>query len=165
MTVSSRAAWRWRDAKAKLGGKAGILSRSTFRRSACILARRRGLSMASGPSFPAPRSWNRLDGEGLKDKALQAAIDASPRPQHQDAIDGWNDDSALVGAPGGQERGDMKKLVVGGNGSEGMVFIKAMQEGGTATRSWRLCSPEAVGDEADQHGGEAVQQRKGAEHG
>jgi ribose transport system substrate-binding protein len=90
---------------------------------------------------------HRLDGQGLKDQALQVATDALTADSNVNVIYGCNDDSALGALQAYRSAGlDEKKLVVCGTGGEGNAFIHAMQEGGPYKVEAAMF-PEAVGFE------------------
>jgi ABC-type sugar transport system substrate-binding protein len=74
---------------------------------------------------------HRLNGQGLKDIALQVATDALSVDSDINVIYGVNDDSSLGALQAYRSMGlDEDELVVCGTGGEGNAFIYAMQEGG-----------------------------------
>jgi ribose transport system substrate-binding protein len=132
--------------KAKLGGKARILAVDLPMLRPCIL-RVDGFVDGIKTIIPDAQVVHRIDGQGLKDKALQVATDALTKDSNVNVIYGCNDDSALGALQAYKAAGlDQKKLVVCGTGSEGMAFIKAMQEGGPYKVEAAMF-PEAVGYE------------------
>jgi len=132
--------------KAKLGGKARILAVDLPMLRPCIL-RVDGFVDGIKTVIPDAEVVHRIDGQGLKDKALQVATDALTKDSNVNVIYGCNDDSALGALQAYKAAGlDQKKLVVCGTGSEGMAFIKAMQEGGPYKVEAAMF-PEAVGYE------------------
>jgi ribose transport system substrate-binding protein len=133
--------------KAKLGGKARILAVDLPALRPCIL-RVDGFYDGIRTIIPDAVMVHRIDGQGLKDKALQVATDALTKDPNINVIYGCNDDSALGSLQAYKSAGlDTKKLVVCGTGSEGLAFIKAMQEGGPYKVEAAMF-PEAVGYEA-----------------
>jgi len=132
--------------KAKLGGKARILAVDLPALRPCIL-RVDGFVDGIHTIIPDAVVVHRLDGQGLKDKVVQVATDALTKDPTINVIYGCNDDSALGAMQAYKSAGlDMKKLVVCGTCSEGMAFIKAMQEGGPYKVEAAMF-PEAVGYE------------------
>jgi len=132
--------------KAKLGGKARILAVDLPALRPCIL-RVDGFYDGIRSVIPDATMVHRVDGQGLKDKALQVATDALTKDSNINVIYGCNDDSALGALQAYKSAGlDTKKLVVCGTGSEGLAFIKAMQEGGPYKVEAAMF-PEAVGYE------------------
>jgi len=132
--------------KAKLGGKARILAVDLPMLRPCIL-RVDGFVDGIHTIIPDAEVVHRIDGQGLKDKAIQVATDALTKDSNINVIYGCNDDSALGAMQAYKSAGlDMKKLVVCGTGSEGLAFIKAMQEGGPYKVEAAMF-PEAVGYE------------------
>jgi len=132
--------------KAKLGGKARILAVDLPALRPCIL-RVDGFVDGIKTVIPDAVVVHRIDGQGLKDKVLQVATDALTKDSNINVIYGCNDDSALGAMQAYKAAGlDTKKLVVCGTGSEGLAFIKAMQEGG-AYKVEAAMFPEAVGYE------------------
>ena len=132
--------------KAKLGGKARILAVDLPALRPCIL-RVDGFYDGIKTVIPDAVIVHRLDGQGLKDKALQVATDALTKDSNINVIYGCNDDSALGALQAYKSAGlDTKKVVVCGTGSEGLAFIKAMQEGGPYKVEAAMF-PEAVGYE------------------
>jgi len=132
--------------KAKLGGKARILAVDLPALRPCIL-RVDGFVDGIMTVIPDAVVVHRVDGSGLKDKALQVATDALTKDSNINVIYGCNDDSALGALQAYKSAGlDTKKLVVCGTGSEGLAFIKAMQEGGPYKVEAAMF-PEAVGYE------------------
>jgi ribose transport system substrate-binding protein len=132
--------------KAKLGGKARILAVDLPALRPCIL-RVDGFYDGIRTVIPDAVMVHRIDGQGLKDKALQVATDALTKDSNINVIYGCNDDSALGALQAYKSAGlDTKKVVVCGTGSEGLAFIKAMQEGG-AYKVEAAMFPEAVGYE------------------
>ncbi len=132
--------------KANLGGKARILAVDLPMLRPCIL-RVDGFVDGMHSIIPGAEVVHRIDGQGLKDKALQVATDALTKDSNINVIYGCNDDSALGALQAYKAAGlDTKKLVVCGTGSEGLAFIKAMQEGGPYKVEAAMF-PEAVGYE------------------
>jgi ribose transport system substrate-binding protein len=132
--------------KARLGGKARILAVDLPMLRPCIL-RVDGFVDGLRTIIPDAEVVHRIDGQGLKDKVLQVATDALTKDSNINVIYGCNDDSALGALQAYKAAGlDTKKLVVCGTGSEGLAFIKAMQEGGPYKVEAAMF-PEAVGYE------------------
>ncbi len=133
--------------KAKLGGKARILAVDLPMLRPCIL-RVDGFIDGIHTVIPDAEVVHRIDGQGLKDKALQVATDALTKDSNINVIYGCNDDSALGALQAYRSAGlNEKKLVVCGTGSEGLAFIKAMKEGGPYKVEAAMF-PEAVGYQA-----------------
>jgi ribose transport system substrate-binding protein len=132
--------------KSKLGGKARILAIDLPMLRPCIL-RVDGFFDGIKTIIPDAVMVHRLDGQGLKDHALQVATDALTADSNINVIYGCNDDSALGALQAYRSAGlDEKKLVVCGTGGEGNAFIHAMQEGGPYKVEAAMF-PEAVGFE------------------
>jgi ribose transport system substrate-binding protein len=132
--------------KAKLGGKARILAIDLPMLRPCIL-RVDGFYDGIRTIIPDAAIVHRLDGQGLKDQALQVATDALTADSDINVIYGCNDDSALGALQAYKSAGlDEKKLVVCGTGGEGNAFIYAMKEGGPYKVEAAMF-PEAVGYE------------------
>ena len=132
--------------KAKLGGKARILAVDLPMLRPCIL-RVDGFYDGIRTIIPDAVMVHRIDGQGLKDKALQVATDALTKDSNVNVLYGCNDDSALGALQAYKAAGlDTKKVVVCGTGGEGNAFIKAMQEGGPYQVEAAMF-PEAVGYE------------------
>jgi len=132
--------------KEHLGGKARILSMDVPMLRPCIL---RGDGFLDGirTIIPDAEEVHRVDGQGLKDQALQVATDALTVDSDINVIYGCNDDSALGALQAYRAAGlDESKLVVAGTGGEGNAFIHAMQEGGPYKVEAAMF-PEAVGYE------------------
>jgi ribose transport system substrate-binding protein len=132
--------------KANLGGKARVLAVDLPMLRPCIL-RVDGFMDGLKTIIPDAQLVHRIDGQGLKDKALQVATDALTADSNINVIYGCNDDSALGALQAYRAAGlDEKKLVVCGTGGEGNAFIRAMQEGGPYKVEAAMF-PEAVGYE------------------
>jgi ribose transport system substrate-binding protein len=132
--------------KARLGGKARIMAIDLPMLRPCIL-RVDGFYDGIRTIIPDAVMVHRLDGQGLKDHALQVATDALTADPDINVIYGCNDDSALGALQAYRSAGlDEKKLVVCGTGGEGNAFIHAMQEGGPYKVEAAMF-PEAVGFE------------------
>jgi ribose transport system substrate-binding protein len=132
--------------KAKLGGKARILAVDFPMLRPCIL-RTDGFWDGIRTILPDAVMVHRIDGQGLKDKALQAATDALTKDSNINVIYGINDDSAFGAMQAYKAAGlDMQKVVVCGTGSEGLAFLKAFQDGGPYKVEAAMF-PEAVGYE------------------
>jgi ribose transport system substrate-binding protein len=132
--------------KAKLGGKARIMAIDLPMLRPCIL-RVDGFYDGIRTVIPDAVMVHRLDGQGLKDHALQVATDALTKDKNVNVIYGCNDDSALGALQAYRAAGlDEKKLVVCGTGGEGNAFIHAMKEGGPYKVEAAMF-PEAVGYE------------------
>jgi len=146
--------------KANLGGKARILAVDLPMLRPCIL-RVDGFFDGIRTIIPDAEMVHRIDGQGLKDQALQVATDALTADSNINVIYGCNDDSALGALQAYRAAGlDEKKLVVCGTGGEGNAFIHAMQEGGPYKVEAAMF-PEAVGYECINmavklHRGESV---------
>jgi len=133
--------------KSRLGGKARILAVDLPMLRPCIL-RVDGFIDGIQTIIPDAEVVHRIDGQGLKDKALQVATDALTKDSDINVIVGCNDDSALGALQAYRSAGlNEKKLVVCGTGSEGLAFIKAMKEGGPYKVEAAMF-PEAVGYQA-----------------
>jgi ribose transport system substrate-binding protein len=116
--------------KKYLGGKARILSIDLPMLRPCIL-RCDGFEDGIRTIIPDAEVVHRIDGQGLKDHALQVSTDALTADPNVNVIYGCNDDSALGALQAYRAAGlDESKLVVCGTGGEGNAFIHAMQEGG-----------------------------------
>jgi len=146
--------------KASLGGKARVLAVDLPMLRPCIL-RVDGFMDGLKTIIPDAVLVHRIDGQGLKDQALQVATDALTADPNVNVIYGCNDDSALGALQAYRAAGlDEKKLVVCGTGGEGNAFIHAMQEGGPYKVEAAMF-PEAVGYECINmavklHNGESV---------
>jgi len=116
--------------KANRKGKARVLAVDLPALRPCIL-RVDGFMDGLKSVIPDAELVHRIDGQGLKDKALQAATDALTRDNNINIIYGCNDDSALGALQAYRAaKLDDKKLVVCGTGGEGNAFINAMKENG-----------------------------------
>jgi ribose transport system substrate-binding protein len=132
--------------KANLGGKARVLAVDLPMLRPCIL-RVDGFMDGLKTIIPDAQLVHRIDGQGLKDQALQVATDALTADPNINVIYGCNDDSALGALQAYRAAGlDENKLVVCGTGGEGNAFIHAMQEGGPYKVEAAMF-PEAVGYE------------------
>ncbi len=129
-----------------LGGKARILAVDLPMLRPCIL-RVDGFYDGIRSIIPDAKMVHRIDGQGLKDIALQVATDALTADPNINVIYGCNDDSALGALQAYRAAGlDDKKVVVCGTGGEGNAFIHAMKEGGPYKVEAAMF-PEAVGYE------------------
>jgi ribose transport system substrate-binding protein len=116
--------------KEYLGGKARILAIDLPMLRPCIL-RVDGFYDGIRTIIPDAEIVHRLDGQGLKDLALQVSTDALTADPDVNVIYGCNDDSALGALQAYRSAGlDVSELVVCGTGGEGNAFIHALQEGG-----------------------------------
>jgi len=116
--------------KKHLGGKARILSIDFPMLRPCIL-RCDGFEDGIRTIIPDAEVVHRLDGQGLKDLALQVSTDALTADPNINVIYGCNDDSALGALQAFRAAGlDENNLVVCGTGGEGNAFIYALKEGG-----------------------------------
>jgi ribose transport system substrate-binding protein len=116
--------------KKHLGGKARIMSIDLPMLRPCIL-RCDGFEDGIRTVISDAEVVHRLDGQGLKDHALQVSTDALTADSNINVIYGCNDDSALGALQAYRAAGlDENKLIVCGTGGEGNAFIHAMQEGG-----------------------------------
>ncbi len=132
--------------QASLGGKARVLAVDLPMLRPCIL-RVDGFMDGLKTVIPDAELVHRIDGQGLKDKALQVATDALTADSDINVIYGCNDDSALGALQAFRAAGlDESQLVVCGTGGEGNAFIHAMQEGGPYKVEAAMF-PEAVGYE------------------
>ncbi len=130
----------------KLGGKARILAIDLPMLRPCVL-RVDGFYDGIKTIIPDAEIVHRLDGQGLKDHALQVTTDALTADPDVNVIYGCNDDSALGALQAYKAAGlDESKLVVAGTGGEGNAFIHAMKEGGPYKVEAAMF-PEAVGSE------------------
>ncbi|MCP4395855.1 MAG: sugar ABC transporter substrate-binding protein [bacterium] len=129
-----------------LGGKARILAIDLPMLRPCIL-RVDGFYDGIRTIISDAEIVHRLDGQGLKDHALQVSTDALTVDPDVNVIYGCNDDSALGALQAFKAAGlDESKLVVAGTGGEGNAFIHAMKEGGPYKVEAAMF-PEAVGSE------------------
>jgi ribose transport system substrate-binding protein len=132
--------------KANLGGKARVLAVDLPMLRPCIL-RVDGFMDGLKTVIPDAELVHRIDGQGLKDIALQVATDALTADPDINVIYGCNDDSALGALQAYRAAGlDESKLVACGTGGEGNAFIHAMKEGGPYKVEAAMF-PEAVGYE------------------
>ncbi|MCK5569667.1 MAG: sugar ABC transporter substrate-binding protein [Spirochaetes bacterium] len=130
--------------KEHLGGKARILAIDLPMLRPCIL-RVDGFFDGIRTIVPDAELVHRLDGQGLKDHALQVSTDALTADPDINVIYGCNDDSALGALQAYRAAGlDENELVVCGTGGEGNAFIHAMKEGGPYKVEAAMF-PEAVG--------------------
>jgi len=133
--------------KKNLGGKARVMAIDLPMLRPCIL-RVDGFMDGLRTIIPDAELVHRLDGQGLKDQALQVATDALTADPDVNVIYGCNDDSALGALQAYRAAGlDVDDLVVCGTGGEGNAFIHAMLEGGPYKVEAAMF-PEAVGYEA-----------------
>ncbi len=129
-----------------LGGKARILAIDLPMLNPCIL-RVDGFYDGIRTIIPDAEIVHRLDGQGLKDQALQVSTDALTVDPDVNVIYGCNDDSALGALQAFKAAGlDESKLIVAGTGGEGNAFIHAMKEDGPYKVEAAMF-PEAVGYE------------------
>ncbi len=132
--------------QANLGGKARILAIDLPMLRPCIL-RVDGFYDGIRTIISDAEIVHRLDGQGLKDHALQVSTDALTVDPDVNVIYGCNDDSALGALQAFKAAGlDESKLIVAGTGGEGNAFIHAMKEGGPYKVEAAMF-PEAVGSE------------------
>jgi ribose transport system substrate-binding protein len=132
--------------KKNLGGKARVMAIDLPMLRPCIL-RVDGFMDGLRTVIPGAELVHRLDGQGLKDHALQVSTDALTADSDINVIYGCNDDSALGALQAFRAAGlDDNNLVVCGTGGEGNAFIHAMQEGGPYKVEAAMF-PEAVGYE------------------
>ena len=132
--------------KANLGGKARVLAVDLPMLRPCIL-RVDGFMDGLRTIITDAELVHRIDGQGLKDQALQVATDALTADPDINVIYGCNDDSALGALQAFRAAGlDESELVVCGTGGEGNAFIHAMKEGGPYKVEAAMF-PEAVGYE------------------
>jgi len=130
--------------KRHLGGKARILAVDLPMLRPCIL-RVDGFYDGIRTIIPDAEIVHRVDGQGLKDLALQVCTDALTADPDINVIYGCNDDSALGALQAYRAAGlDESKLVVCGTGGEGNAFIHALMEGGPYKVEAAMF-PEAVG--------------------
>lgn len=123
--------WAGEYVKANLDGKAVILDvglpalTTTVARSTGFVD---GITSVLGENATVAQS---IDGNGLKDKAVQVAADALTAHPDVNVIFGINDDSALGGMQAYEAAGlDMENLLVVGFGCEGNACKDALMEGG-----------------------------------
>jgi ribose transport system substrate-binding protein len=132
--------------KKELGGKARVMAIDLPMLRPCIL-RVDGFMDGLRTVIPDAELVHRLDGQGLKDHALQVSTDALTADSDINVIYGCNDDSALGALQAFRAAGlDENDLVVCGTGGEGNAFIHAMKEGGPYKVEAAMF-PEAVGYE------------------
>ncbi|MEA2595837.1 MAG: ribose transport system substrate-binding protein [Thermomicrobiales bacterium] len=123
--------WAGEYANTNLDGKAVILDvglpalTTTVARSTGFID---GITSVLGDNATVAQS---VDGQGLKDKAVQVASDALTAHPDVNVIFGINDDSALGGMQAYEAAGlDMANLLVVGFGCEGNACKDALMEGG-----------------------------------
>ena len=132
--------------KENLDGKARIMAIDLPMLRPCIL-RVDGFYDGIRTIIPDAEIVHRLDGQGLKDHALQVSTDALTADPDVNVIYGCNDDSALGALQAYRAAGlDESKLIVAGTGGEGNAFIHAMKEDGPYKVEAAMF-PEAVGYE------------------
>lgn len=132
--------------KKNLGGKARVLAVDLPALRPCIL-RVDGFMDGIRSVIPTAELVHRINGQGLKDKAVEVATDALTADPDINVIYGCNDDSALGALQAYRAAGlDDKKLIVCGTGGEGNAFILAFLEGGPY-RVEAAMFPEKVGYE------------------
>ena len=132
--------------KKNLGGRARVLAIDLPMLRPCIL-RVDGFMDGLRTVIPDAEIVHRLDGQGLKDHALQVSTDALTADPNINVIYGCNDDSALGALQAYRAAGlDEDNLIVCGTGGEGNAFIHAMKEGGPYKVEAAMF-PEAVGYE------------------
>jgi len=132
--------------KERFSGTARILAIDLPMLRPCIL-RVDGFYDGFKSVYPDAEIIHRLDGQGLKDQALQVSTDALTADPNINVIYGCNDDSALGALQAYRAAGlDEDNLIVCGTGGEGNAFIYALKEGGAY--SVEACMfPENVGFE------------------
>lgn len=123
--------WAGNYAKEHLDGKAVVLDvglpalNTTVNRSKGFLD---GIKSVLGDNAKLAQS---VDGQGLKDKAVQVAADALTANPDVNVIFGINDDSALGGLQAFEAQGgDTSNLLVVGFGCEGKACKDALASGG-----------------------------------
>jgi ABC-type sugar transport system substrate-binding protein len=123
--------WAGEYVQANLGGKAVILDvglpalSTTVNRSQGFID---GITSVLGENATVAQQ---VDGQGLKDRAVQVAADALTAHPDVNVIFGINDDSALGGMQAYEAAGlDMANLLVVGFGCEGNACKDALMEGG-----------------------------------
>ena len=126
----------------KVGVWAGEYARDTFDGVANVLdvglpaltttvARSTGFAEGLMSVLPDARIVASVDGQGLKDRAVQVAADALTANPDVNIIFGINDDSALGGLQAFESQGgDTSQLLVVGFGCEGKACKDALMEGG-----------------------------------
>jgi len=132
--------------KAEFSGTARILAIDLPMLRPCIL-RVDGFYDGFTSIYSDAEIVHRLDGQGLKDIALQVSTDALTADSDINVIYGCNDDSALGALQAYRAAGlDEDDLIVCGTGGEGNAFIHAFREGGPY-RVEACMFPENVGYE------------------
>ncbi len=132
--------------KKEIGGTARLLAIDLPMLRPCIL-RVDGFIDGFRSVYDDLEVVHRLDGQGLKDQALQVSTDALTADPDINVIYGCNDDSALGALQAFRAAGlNEDELIVCGTGGEGNAFIHALEEGG-AYRVEALMFPENVGYE------------------
>ncbi len=132
--------------KKEFSGTARILAVDLPMLRPCIL-RVDGFYDGFTSVYPDAEIVHRLDGQGLKDHALQVATDALTADPDINVIYGCNDDSALGALQAFRAAGlDEEDLIVCGTGGEGNAFIHEFEQGGPY-RVEACMFPENVGYE------------------
>ena len=132
--------------KEEFSGTARILAIDLPMLRPCIL-RVDGFYDGFTSVYPDAEIVHRLDGQGLKDQALQVATDALTADPDINVIYGCNDDSALGALQAYRAAGlDEDDLIVCGTGGEGNAFIFEFEQDGPY-RVEACMFPENVGYE------------------
>jgi ribose transport system substrate-binding protein len=116
--------------KKKIGGKARIMAIDLPALRPCVL-RVDGFVDGFRSEVPDAELIHRLDGQGLKDHALQVATDALTADPDINVVFGCNDDSAIGALQAYRSAGlRVAGLIVCGMGGEGMSFIHEFEAAG-----------------------------------
>jgi ribose transport system substrate-binding protein len=122
--------WAGEYARDNFGGNAVALDIGLPALSTTV-ARSKGFTDGLHSVLPDARIAQSVNGEGLKDKAVQIAGDALTANPDVNIIFGINDDSALGGLQAFESQGgDTSQLLVVGFGCEGKACKDALAEGG-----------------------------------
>ena len=122
--------WAGEYAQENFGGTASVLDVGLPALSTTV-ARSKGFADGLMSVLPDARIAQSVNGEGLKDKAVQISGDALTANPDVNIIFGINDDSALGGLQAFESQGgDTSQLLVVGFGCEGNACKDALAEGG-----------------------------------
>lgn len=122
--------WAGEYARDNFGGAAVVLDVGLPALSTTV-ARSNGFADGLKSVLPDARIAQSVNGEGLKDKAVQISGDALTANPDVNIIFGINDDSALGGLQAFESQGgDTSQLLVVGFGCEGNACKDALAEGG-----------------------------------
>lgn len=122
--------WAGQYVQENMGGEARILDIGLPALSSTV-ARSEGFIDGIQSVLPDAEVVQSVDGQGLKDEAVQVAADALTAHPDVNVIFGINDDSALGGLQAYEAAGlDTSELLVVGFGCEGNACKSALEEGG-----------------------------------